>query len=96
MARRGNGSNQQGRGPALLFFFTGLGLLLLLVFGPIVWGERFDGGILYTPALGLMVVSVYVFVGVWLPSLDWAGLVARVLAALLAEREQNDGEKRDR
>lgn len=72
----GNG-NENGRAmpngrrwlAAILIFLVGVGLLLLAVFGPVLWGATFDAGSLKTPAFGLIVVSVYVLLGVSLPAL---------------------------
>lgn len=79
------------RWSALLFFAAGLALLLLVAFGPLVWGDKFDAAVLKTPALGLMAVSVYVLIGVNLPTFDWPGLIARVLAAFVAGGGKDKG-----
>lgn len=83
MARKGGDPSPAKQRAAFVFFGVGLGLLLLYVFGPIVWGPTFQGQILQTPALGLIGVGVVVLVGVNLPALDWGGIIARVLAALI-------------
>lgn len=67
---------------ATLVFLVGVGLLLLAVFGPVFWGKDFDAGTLKTPALGLIVASVYVLLGVSIP-------------ALLQGRPVKDGEDGD-
>lgn len=54
---------------AVLVFLVGIGLLLLAVFGPVVWGDKFDGGALKTPAWGLIVAGIYVALGVSIPDL---------------------------
>lgn len=64
-----NGTNARRWVAALLVFLVGVLLLLLAVFGPVVWGAGFDAGSLKTPAWGLIVVSVYVLLGVSIPAL---------------------------
>lgn len=54
---------------ALIVFFVGVALLLLAVFGPVIYGETFDGGALKTPAWGMIVVALYVLLGVSIPAL---------------------------
>lgn len=88
--KRGGESPGWKRWSALLFFLAGLALLLLVAFGPLLWGDKFDAAVLKTPALGLMAVSVYVLIGVNLPGVDWPGTLGRILAALAAALNGGD------
>jgi hypothetical protein len=73
------------------FFLAGLGLLLLVAFGPLLWGEHFDAQVLKTPALGLIAVAVYVLVGINLPAVDWGGVIARIVTALVSGDDKGKG-----
>lgn len=91
MAKR-DGLSPTQKWASTLFFVTGIGFVLLAVFGPILWGADFDAQTLRILGAGLIVVSVYVFVGVNLPALDWSSVAVRVLTGVLDALTKKGGD----
>jgi uncharacterized protein (DUF983 family) len=55
-------------------------------------GAGFDAQTLRILGAGLIVVSVYVFVGVNLPALDWSSVAVRVLTGVLDALTKKGGD----